>query len=280
MANRSTLHQRSTRKSLSRAFRALRARMGRRGGAMLAAVMLGMAGLGNAAALPEQFTAHYEVSHRGLTLGEATVEYQQFDGNRYRYDSVSRTVGLAKLFYNATIRERSEGVITEEGFKPERYTYKRTGKDPRQALLVFDWGAGRVINDVAGSAWRMAVPTDAMDRMVSQLQLMHDLAARQFKDLVYTIADGGELKTYQLEIVGGEDIQTPYGTFETLKINELRDDNKRATVFWVAPELDYLAVRIEHRDRDDRFFMNLKELKGFERTAAAGEKSKLDVGQL
>jgi hypothetical protein len=68
----------------------------------------------------------------------------------------------------------------------------------------------------------------------------------------YAIADGGSLKTYRFMVVGEETVETPAGTFDTLKLERLREDNTRYTALWCAPELNYLPVKLMQRESDDR----------------------------
>jgi hypothetical protein len=228
---------------------------------LLAAALLLVCGA--AAAVPDRFEARYEVSHRAITLGEARVTFERLPGARYRYSTTTQPTGITKLFYNATVTELSEGQITVNGFRPDRYVYQREGRKARSARLRFDWDDNIVINEVAGDSWKMKIPDDALDRLGSQLQLMWDLAHNE-RRLSYDIADGGQLKTYQLVQLGNEAVRTRFGTLDTVKIVRKRDDNARATTFWCAPSLDYLPVRIVHREKDDNFEMTLERVEGFE----------------
>ncbi|MCK4587906.1 MAG: DUF3108 domain-containing protein, partial [Gammaproteobacteria bacterium] len=63
------------------------------------------------------------------------------------------------------------------------------------------------------------------------------------------VADGGKLKSYDAVIQKTETIETPAGEFETIRVN--RDDGKRVTTLWCAPDLNYLPVRIEHYKKGD-----------------------------
>lgn len=217
---------------------------------------------GTASALPQTFSARYEVTHSGLTLGEARVDYRQIGSDQYRYSSHTRPLGVAAMLLRSEIKEISVGSISAEGFRPDRYEYRRTGRNARQADLTFDWEHRQVINSVSGEPWKMTIPDDTLDRMVSQLQLMHDLATHE-QDLSYPIADGGRIKRYTLRIVGRERLQTPIGQFDTLKIIRIAESDRRATTFWCAPALDYLPVRVDHREKGDNFTMSLRDLHGF-----------------
>lgn len=234
---------------------------------------------GTAAALPPEFSARYEVSHSGITLGEAHVNFKKVGDDRYRYSSLTRPIGLTKLFYDVEIKEVSEGLITKDGYRPERYAYDRRGKKARSASVRFDWEELRVVNDVAGKAWEMAIPRGALDRMVSQLQLMFDLQNND-RELVYHIADGGKLKEYTLKFAGRETLETPHGKLETVKVRRRATDDDKETTFWAAPALGYLAVRIEHRDNGDNFKMTLEEQSGFVLGKPGADAAPIDPNKL
>jgi hypothetical protein len=229
----------------------------------LAALCLLLA-TGQALALPQTFSAQYEVTHSGLTLGEAQVDYRQIGSDRYRYTSFIRPLGIAAMIMRSDVKETSEGTITKDGFRPTRYEYLRTGRKGRTDIIEFDWEQMKIIDPASGNPWDITMPEDIQDRMASQLQLMFDLAHHE-KDLSYPIADDGRIKHYTLRIVGRETIQTPVGRLEALKIIRQSANSRRATTFWCAPALGYLPIRIDHREKSDDFTMNLKSVVGFDR---------------
>ncbi|MGD8630929.1 MAG: DUF3108 domain-containing protein, partial [Gammaproteobacteria bacterium] len=94
-----------------------------------------------------------------------------------------------------------------------------------------------------------------LDKLASQLAMM--LALRAGKtDMAFNIADDGKLREYRFKVVGKETLELPAGTFDTVKITRLRDNNKRETYVWCAPELNYLPVRIWQREKDDREYQS------------------------
>ena len=108
----------------------------------------------------------------------------------------------------------------------------------------------RVQNDVADSKWEMDIPAGTLDKLVSQLGMMYALV-RGETDITFNIADGGKLKEYRFKVIGKETLELPAGTFETVKVTRLREDKKRETFIWCAPELHFLPVRIWQREKDD-----------------------------
>lgn len=215
---------------------------------------------------PPAFSARYDLRRAGLTLGHAALRFRRPADARYLYRLSIRPNRLARLFYSSTVREMSVGRIRPDGFRPDMYRYTRSGgDDAREAELRFDWEALSVVNDVAERPWRMDITKDTIDRVISPLQLMHDLAERPdaAATLVYRIADGGELKTYRLRVGEHTTVDTPAGRFDVLTIRRSNPDSARETTLWVAPALRYLAVQVEQREAGDRNFrMVLSEVEG------------------
>ena len=62
-----------------------------------------------------------------------------------------------------------------------------------------------------------------------------------------TTAYGTRLRTHHITVSGRETLSTPLGDLETIRIEKSRDaDSVRRSIFWLAPELDYLLVRARH----------------------------------
>ena len=217
---------------------------------LLLSLLLLAAGQPVAAPFPD-FEVHYNLQYENMRVGEAVYRLQRQNG-AFLYESRSRPVGIAAWFRKDRVEERSLWTWREERIRPDQYRYQRTGgRSDRNAELTFDWEALRVENRVAGHPWEMDIPPDALDKMVVTLVLMRDLAMGR-RDVEYAIADGGSLKTYRFKVVGEETVETPAGTFDTLKLERLREDNTRYTALWCAPELNYLPVKLLQRESDDR----------------------------
>ncbi len=221
---------------------------------------------------PPDFDAYYGVEKAGLTMGRATLRFRQPVPGYYDYRLRTTAVGVARLMVSSEVIERSRGKIVDTGFQPTTYHYERRGDDKaRRAELRFDWQALEVLNDVAAYPWRMDITPDTIDRVISPLQLMHDLANRDPGQarLTYRIADGGRLKTYLLTIEGEQTIETPAGRFRALHIRRRDTDSDRETHLWCAPELDYLAVQVEQwEDGGLNFRLALTGVEGMDITTA------------
>ena len=200
--------------------------------------------------LPD-FKASYELSRGSMKIGNASLEFSTGANGSYTYTSRSSTLRWVAWFLKGKLYETSHGTITENGFRPDRYHYKRSGGSrEREADLTFDWQSLRVQNDVEDSRWGMDILPGTIDKLASQLGMMHALASGE-TDITFSIADGGKLKAYRFMVVGEETLELPAGTFATVKVSKLREDDSRETLIWCAPALHYLPVRIRRRDKDD-----------------------------
>jgi len=215
------------------------------------------------AALPD-FTVTYEVSRGALTIGTARLALTREPGGGYHYESHSWPARWAGLFNKDKRHETSSGRIDAKGLRPDKYHYLRTGGDKeRVAHLTFDWDANVVINNVAGSRWKMSIPDGTQDKLSTRLGMMQALG-RGETDFTFDVADGGTLKQYHYRVIGRETLELPAGTFSTVKVTELRGDEHRRTWVWCAPELNYLPVQIVRQEKNDVEYVS--HLEGFSDT--------------
>jgi hypothetical protein len=227
--------------------------------ALFFAGLLGCAAL-HAAALPD-FTATYKLSRGALTIGTSRIALTREPDGGYHYDSHSWPTRWVAWLLKEKLHETSSGHLDENGPRPDKYHYLRTGgKKERVAHLTFDWGTRIVVNNVAGSRWKMDIPVGTQDKLSMSLGMMQALA-RGEEDFSFDIADGGKLKKYRFKVLGEETLELPTGMLKTVKVVKLRNDNPRKTFVWCAPELNYLPVRIWQREKDDTEYMS--ELESF-----------------
>lgn len=206
------------------------------------------------------FTALYTIHNltlRTLNIGSFNARLSVVGKDRFHFETHTRPAGFMAWFYKDQIDEDSRWTLHAANIRPLSYTYnRRGGSKDRLVELTFDWKRGIVENKVDGDRWRMPVPEGALDKLVVQVAMMLDLA-RGKRSMQYAIADGGKLKTYRFKVLGNESLETPAGRFETVKIERLRENNKRSTYLWCAPALHNLPVRVDQREEDDSQFSML-----------------------
>jgi len=197
---------------------------------------------------PTPFTAVYKVTKGIMSVGTTKRTLQdQGDGN-YVFESVTKPGGIAKLFTSGKVIERSHWRMVDDKPVPQEYVYTNSSDQKRNVKVEFDWMNYRVTNTVNGDPWSMELEDETLDKLVYQLAIMYDLS-QGASVLLYTVADGGKTKTYDIKIEGEERIVTELGIFNTVKIS--RTNNDRTTVMWCAKELQYLPAKIEQTKKDD-----------------------------
>lgn len=219
----------------------------------------------SSADLPSPFFARFSLSVHGVQIGEVEWSVKPLTTGLYVYESRSNAAGVLALISNEKIVERSEWRFDEGMLRPVNYSYQRSGgKKDRDISVVFDWENMQAKNTAKGRTWRMPVPDGTLDKLSYVLVLMGDLLAEK-TELQYLVADGGKLKTYRLRIEGSERLETELGTLDTLRLRRLRSSDERETLLWCARELNYLPVKIEHKERDGTLLMRILSVEGLTR---------------
>lgn len=196
------------------------------------------------------FTATYSVRAAGLKVGKMTRRLSLYAPTQYRFETIIESSGLLKLVRHGSIEESSSGDLQGDEIRPRHYFYRRTGNDrKRETEIVFDWDNHRIMTTAQGQRWEMDATAGTLDKLVYQLALMRDLM-RDKTPLVYAVADGGKLKSYEISRLGEESVEFDGAPVHTIKVAYLRQDSQRRTTLWCAPALGYLPIQIEYREDD------------------------------
>lgn len=135
--------------------------------------------------------------------------------------------------------------------QPEFYqdTHKRPFKSKETQKLEFDWEHHKAIFSKRDDQKTFALQEDqkAYDPLSFFFEARCALMDGQ-TEFTYPVIRNGDKKDQTYHVTGEEVVQTPQGDFKTLVVERLRDNPKRQTRLYVAPELDYLLVKIEHQE--------------------------------
>lgn len=209
---------------------------------------------------PDGFVARYSLSVESMPIGETERKLERLSNGEFLYSTRSYATGVAAVLMKDRIGEQSRFRFLKGQFQPLDYRYERNGgKKARTRNAHFNWSAMRAEGEHDGEAWQLAVKPGVLDRLLYQLAASYDLQ-RQRKRFSYPVADRGELKLYDLKFVGSETLETPYGPLLALKLQRI--DGEYETTLWMARELAYLPVRIEHTEDGKRYRAELKTLSG------------------
>jgi len=217
------------------------------------------------------FSAKYSVQLNGLQAGELKRSLSTEANGVRHFKTKSQAEGVFAFFKPDLVEESSRFQADASSLLPLSYLYQRTGgKKEKYLSLKFDWIQQKVHIDDKKHPWSLNIEANTLDKLSYQIALMGDLSPNK-TDYSYQIADGGKVKTYNIKVLGEEIINTPLGKINTLKLMRMRDTPKgRQTTLWCAPDLHYMPVKLQHKEKGSTFTALLSQLKGIA-TATAFE---------
>lgn len=139
--------------------------------------------------------------------------------------------------------------------RPLLYSYEQSPQKRRNQRIVFDWESGKATTELHDEPKRVTdIGAGVFDQLSYQLKLRLDLIRGRFDDRqTYTVIDRGRLKHYRVERIGEETLDMESGSLRTVKLRQVREgkEGERETFIWVAPQWNYLLVRLERYEDDD-----------------------------
>lgn len=209
---------------------------------------------GATAAPVAPFKLSYSIKLSGFNVGHALSELRSEGDGRYVYRRVAKANGFAKLFVADRIEERSQWNLVNDSPRAMRFDFvERDGDEEKREQIQFDWEHRKAAATWKNRTTQIDIPPNTSDRLTMEMRMVMDVRENKQK-FVYQIVDKGRVKTRTFVSQGNDQLETPAGTFNTLQFKMQRDDKKkRSTVFWLAKELNYLPVRIEHHEQGDGY---------------------------
>jgi Protein of unknown function (DUF3108) len=194
------------------------------------------------------YRALYDVEYKGRSLGTAEFSVS-YDAVReiYRFESTTHAKGLLKLMTPNPVIQRSDFRVDGGTIRPLEFWYEdgsRKGED--NAHVVFDWDRGVALSETEGARHELELTAGVLDRGSAQVALMWDLA-RTGRPGTYVLADGDSLKTYEYSDNGELSVVTGIGPRQAIGFVQQREGSSPNLWVWVAPDLQFVPVRIERR---------------------------------
>lgn len=131
--------------------------------------------------------------------------------------------------------------------RTQHYTHSFRGFGRRRNYQMdFSWNPPSVLTEGRRKTHRTLIEEDTLDELTMLLKARCVLAEGD-KQLKVTSVYGTRLREHHMQVIGREIVDTPLGKVECLIVEKKRDqDSERRTLFWVAPEWEYLLVRARH----------------------------------
>jgi len=200
----------------------------------------------------DPFEARYHVSRGGVGVGEARFSLSAWgDRGCLAYKGTAKPNAFIGLFVGKVMDQSYFCPGGEVGVRPYHFRHVETDDQEDSYTLDFDWSAGQVTYNENQT---FDAPADGVDpfllHIAARLWLANADDPANAGERDFSIVDEDEIKTYRLAVSEGETVETPAGTFDTLRVERVDDPDERL-ILWATPALDYLPIKVAHHDDDD-----------------------------
>jgi hypothetical protein len=177
-------------------------------------------------------------------LGPVQLDFTHENG-RYKLKISGRVRGLAALLYPGIYKGESEGIITAEGLRPERFIEERGSVDKRREA-VFDHIAKKV---TIPEKEPLDIDGLAHDPLTWIVQFY--FAMPKGEEATFSVASTRRIDTYLMKRSGKDNLATPVGNVDVQiwkGSRKPRADGSGAggsAQFWLAPEWHFIPFQIQ-----------------------------------
>ncbi|KHO15986.1 hypothetical protein NT90_07915 [Acinetobacter baumannii] len=201
------------------------------------------------------FQANYQFTYNNKGMGSATRALSQ-QGNNWTYLFTAKAGGIASASETSKF-SFANGKIGSQSFS-------RTSKiliHNNTMNINFNPSNKTISTKKDDKARSFAWQPGVLDELNAELQVREDLKNGSLKSS-YPLADAKEVENRRFVKQGNEKVKTSYGTFDTVKVVLEHGRPDRSTIFWLAPKLDYLPVKVSHIDGKTSYGLLLTSYSG------------------
>ncbi len=203
-----------------------------------------------AAKPPVPYSAKYSLVKTGMALAQATYTLARTERG-WEFRAHARPTRMLSLMISDVIDEYSLLQIENGQVKPIEYQYtqkKDADKTVKFLEVQYDWPNRTATVNNGNESRQLAITADTHDPLSVQLALVQQMKTGCRKAR-YTVIDELELQKRRFECTATEAVSTDLGDHQALRVSYR--NGKRETVTWLAPELNYIPVRIQQFKNND-----------------------------
>ena len=194
-------------------------------------------------ALPTEYSAIYNAK---LKQADGVLATQlKKNGDVYSFELITEPTGFWKVITKGSVIERSRFVIENDQLKTYDYHLIDTiRKKSRESESEFNWSTSKITGYYKDREIDIPLEGKTLSRIVLQLQIMHD-QEKQIASTDYLILDKDALKkitVFPEEFI--TETSVPFGKFQTIKISHQSENSERLNSLWLAPELNFIPIKI------------------------------------
>lgn len=201
------------------------------------------------------FQATYQFAYNGKNLGSATRTLKK-SGNNWNYVFAAKAGAIASATETSNFSLNDNQIISNNFSRSSKILIHNNTMN-----IKFNRSANTITTSKNKENHSFAWKSGVLDELNAELQIREDLKSSGLKS-TYWLADAREVEARKFIKQGNEQVKTNYGTFDTIKVVMKHDKPGRETIFWLAPKLDYLPVKVTHEDKKTSYGLLLTGYKG------------------
>ncbi len=199
-------------------------------------------------------TLNYEAEWRYFTAGTATLRVERA-GSQNHLAATADSSGAVALLYR--VADRFNSSFDANTLCSARLTkHTEEGSHRRDTTITFDYKRGKAVleernlKDNKNKRTENDIPGCVTD-VVSGLLYVGSLPLQQGATYAFPFNDGGKTVIVQAHVEGKEQIKTPAGTFQTIRVGPEGDygalKNRGKIQVWYTDDAQHLPVQIRSK---------------------------------
>ena len=199
-------------------------------------------------------TLRYEAEYRFWTAGVATLHVER-TGNQEHLSANADSSGVVALLFR--VQDRFNSYFDAQKLCSSKLTkHTEEGSHWRDTSITFDYGRGKSVleekNLKTGQSKRVEndIPGCATD-VASGILYVASLPLQPDATYSFPLNDGSKTVTIQAHVEGKEQIKTPAGTFQTIRVGPQGDysalKNRGRVLIWYSDDARHLPIQMQAR---------------------------------
>jgi hypothetical protein len=199
-------------------------------------------------------TLRYEAEYHYVTAGVATLRLER-EGNREHLSGKADSTGVVAMLFR--VADSLNSYFDAQSLCSSKLVkHTEEGSHWRDTLVTYDYKAGKAIleekNLKTGQSKRTEndIPGCVTDVMSGVLYVA-SLPLQQNATYEFPLNDGGKTVTIRAHVEGKEQIKTPAGTFQAIRVGPEGDysalKNRGRVLMWYSDDVRHLPVQVQAR---------------------------------
>ncbi len=195
---------------------------------------------------PSKVEIEFQIMRKGGVAGHEHQSFQTTSDGLYVLTSQAGANGLLSLVLS-DLMQKSEGQITKQGLRPNRFLYQYGKNAGKAQKAEFDWQNNVLTLEVGNQRRTVELEAGSQDLMSFMYQFMFVPPLQQMQ---LSVSNGKMLRTYNYIFAGEETLPSKMGPLRTWHISKSSGTDEEKADLWLAVDYHYLPVKISKAEKD------------------------------